>query len=540
MRLKLPLEPLFILFTLQSNGFEGYIVGGAVRDLLLKANQGENTILPNWVTDYDFTTNATPDQIQKLFTNSFYENKFGTVSITQEHLHEMMGLGSTASEHTTDDKKQKAINLSEATKIHTSLVSKNDLSPETEVKNIPNYEMTTYRSDGVYSDHRRPDNVEWGKTIEDDLSRRDFTINAMALQIKTEILKEILDTELPEAKKSLPDSVELQPDQYQVIDLFKGMDDLHKNVLNPVGEPARRFEEDALRMLRAVRFSVQLNMKMTDETFAAISALAEDIQHVSWERIRDEVLKMLKSDYPAEAIELLDETGLLHFILPEVREGKGIEQGGHHTTDVWTHSLDALRNCPSPDPIVRFATLLHDVAKPRTFKLVDGKPTFYNHEIIGSRMAKDIAQRFRFSKRDIERVFALVRYHMFYYQPEHTDAAIRRFMRNVGLENINDILDLREADRLGSGARKTSWRLEEMKERMVQQLHQPFAITDLKINGTDLMNEFQLKPGPILGQVLHALFEKVLEQPELNVRETLLQEARQEIQKRTEMAEPSQ
>jgi len=278
-----------------------------------------------------------------------------------------------------------------------------------------------------------------------------------------------------------------------------------------------------LRMLRAVRLSVQLNVALTDETFAAMSGLADQIQYVSWERIRDEFLKMIATDYPAEAVELLDDTGLLHFILPEVREGRGIEQGGHHTTDVWTHSLDALAHCPSHDPIVRFATLLHDVGKPRTLKYVDEDPTFYNHEIVGAKLAKKIAERFRLSKKEIDRIYILVRNHMFYYQPHNTDASIRRFMRKVGLENINDILDLREGDRLGSGARKTSWRLEEMKQRMVEQLHQPFSVTDLAIDGTDIMESLHIKPGRIIGQLLHDLFEEVMDEPEKNTKEYLLQ-----------------
>jgi len=160
-------------------------------------------------------------------------------------------------------------------------------------------------------------------------------------------------------------------------------------------------------------------------------------------------------------------------------------QGGHHNTDVWTHSLDALKECPNPDPIVRLATLLHDIAKPQTFEIRDNKITFYNHEIVGSRITDKIAKRLKFSKIDRRRLFTLVRHHMFYYQPQNSDAAIRRFMRKVSLENIDDILDLREGDRLGSGARKTSWRLEEMKQRMIEQLNQPMEVTDLAINGHD-------------------------------------------------------
>jgi poly(A) polymerase/tRNA nucleotidyltransferase (CCA-adding enzyme) len=500
--LNIPTEPLFILTTLQQAGFEAYLVGGAVRDLLLNDLQKKDSA-PIEATDFDFTTNATPEQILTLFPNSFYENEFGTVAMPAVHLAEMMGVTPDqirlSETESSQSAKNQVINVESATKLHPSLQPSASTAKITSTDR--NFEITTYRSEGLYSDHRRPDEVTWGKSIEEDLKRRDFTINAMALAISGK-------------------------NEYRLVDLFQGMDDLKAGIIRPVGDAAARFEEDALRMLRAIRFSVQLNMKMTDETFTAISALADTIQQVSWERIRDEFLKMLASPFPAEAIELLDDTGLLKYVLPELLEGKGVEQGGHHTTDVWTHSLDALRNSPSNDPIVRLATLLHDVAKPRTFKLQDGKPTFYNHEIVGSRVAKNVAQRLRLSKAEIERIFALVRYHMFYYQPQNTDASIRRFMRKVGLENINDILDVREADRLGSGARETSWRLEEMKQRMVDQLHQPFSITDLEVNGNDLMQELNLQPGPKLGEILKALFEEVLDNPELNTKEQLLAEAK--------------
>ena len=185
-----------------------------------------------------------------------------------------------------------------------------------------------------------------------------------------------------------------------------------------------------------------------------------------------------------------------------------------------------MRYCPSTDPVVRLATLLHDIAKPQTQAITPETITFYNHEVVGARTARSIAQRLRLSKKDVDRIFTLVRFHMFYYQPHNTDASIRRFMRKVGLANIDDILDLREGDRLGSGARKTSWRLEEMKQRMMEQLHQPLDVTDLALNGHDLMTELELKPGPEIGRILNSLFELVLDQPELNQRQSLLQEAR--------------
>ncbi|MBU1966912.1 HDIG domain-containing protein, partial [Patescibacteria group bacterium] len=353
---------------------------------------------------------------------------------------------------------------------------------------------------------RRPDPTKlvWGKTINEDLKRRDFTINAMALKF-------------------------IKKDEYELIDPFKGLDDLNQHFIKTVGDPTQRFKEDALRMLRAERFAVQLNMQISDQTFEAIINHGQLITKISWERISDEFLKILASQYPAEGIKLLDESGLLQFVLPEILQGKAVSQGGHHTTDVWTHSLDSIKECPNPDPIVRLATLLHDVAKPQTFAIRNDKITFYNHEIIGSRMADTIAKRFKLPNAQRKQLFTLVRYHMFYYQPHHTDAAIRRFMRKVGLENIDEILDLREADRLGSGARKTSWRLEEMKQRMVEQLNQPMEVTDLDINGYDLMKEFALKSGPWIGEVLNKLLEKVLDEPELNKKDELMTLAKELI-----------
>lgn len=526
MSLTLPIQPLFILYTLQQAGFEAYLVGGAVRDCLRQT--------ATQATDFDFTTNATPEQILNVFPESFYENDFGTVAMPAVHLAEMMGLATPEAELIRPNEqlaaKNQVIDLTSATKVHISLAdqAENDSVAGQENSQVDkNFEITTYRSEGLYSDHRRPDQVTWGKTIEEDLQRRDFTMNALALKVNSALLTKLFAP--PLVASELPTEVELEQTEYEVVDLYHGLADLAAHLIRPVGDAATRFEEDALRMLRAIRFSVQLNMQLTDETFTAIAALADTIQQVSWERIRDEVMKMLASDYPAEAIELLDDTGLLQFILPELLEGKGVEQGGHHTTDVWTHSLDALRYCPSPDPLVRLATLLHDIAKPRTYQPGERKPTFYNHEIVGSRIAKKIAERLRLSKAECDRVFTLVRYHMFYYQPDNTDASIRRFMRKVGLQNVNDILDLREADRLGSGARMTSWRLEEMKQRMVEQLHQPFAVTDLAINGHDLMNDLNLKPGRMIGEILNSLFEMVLDHPEKNTKEVLLTEAKKII-----------
>lgn len=565
LQLNLPPQVVFILQTLQKAGHEAYIVGGAVRDVLLfeqkfgvddqaqakEATPDQASVNYLLNTDFDFTTDATPDQILKIFPESFYENDFGTVMITFADLSELMGwtedeIREAQVEHASNllgpkNKEQKIIDIVDATKIHESLV---DGEGDTGQKNqsvqksnshqkntIPNYEITTFRSDGAYEDGRHPESVTWGKDLKEDVDRRDFTINAMALKLVDGELSGKVIEENDEKPKN-------QKVRFELIDHHQGAQDLEAEVIRTVGDPNLRFKEDALRILRAIRFSVQLNMSIEDQTYQAIKAHAHLIKNISWERIRDEFFKIIKSDYPAEGIDILDEVGLLEYILPELLEGKGIGQSGHHTTDVWTHNLDALRNCPSPDPIVRLSALLHDVGKPRTRKTKPGSAkdqfTFYNHEIVGSRMASKIAKRFHLSKKDVARVFNLVRQHMFYYQPHHTDAAIRRFMRKVGLENVDDILDLREGDRLGSGAKRTSWRLEEMKQRMIEQLHQPMEVRDLAIDGNVLMSELKVKPGPVLGKVLNYLFELVMENPELNDKAKLLELAKEFLEQKTD------
>ena len=439
----------FILRTLIQAKFEAYVVGGAVRDMLRKQP----------VRDWDFTTNATPEEIQQLFPNHFYDNQFGTVGVAGKYVE--------------------------------------DLENPEEV-----YEITTYRSESEYADHRRPQSVSWGKTLMEDLTRRDFTINAMAMDANGSVL-----------------------------DPFNGRSDLDRGIIRAVGNPEERFAEDALRMLRAIRFGAQLGFLIDQKTLTAIQTHAETLKHISWERIRDEFLKILSSNFPDEGIQMLHSTNVLHHMLPELLEGRGVDQAHHHIYDVWTHTLLSVKNCPTKDPIVRFAVLLHDIAKPRTAnkpKRPDGTEepvTFYNHEVVGARMAKDIAQRFRLSKKDTSRIFTLVRWHMFVYDKSVTDAYIRRFIRRVGIENIEDMIALRIADRLGSGAKRTSWRLEEMQDRIREQLVQPFTIRDLKIDGNDLMRELQLKPGPILGKVLKELFEEVLEEPSRNTTEYLLKRA---------------
>lgn len=446
MKVDLPKRVHKLINTFEKKGYEIYIVGGAVRDILMK----------KIVYDWDFTTNATPKEILNMFPDAYYTNEFGMVGIPSE---------------------------------------KEGDRP---------FEITTFRTEHGYSDARRPDNVAWGKTLKEDLKRRDFTINAFALEYK--------------GKKV---------EKYNIIDLFEGRKDLESKLVRAVGNPNERFTEDALRMIRAVRIATELNFKIEEKTLSAIKKNKKLIHKIAKERIKDELIKILASNHPYEGMVLFRETGLNQEILPELEKGFGVEQkspGRHHVHDVGTHSLLSLKNSPSADPIVRFATLIHDVGKPKTYKkLKNGTITFYNHEIISARIAKNISSRLRFSKKEAEKFWRLVRYHQFTVDENQTDSAIRRFIRRVGKEYVPDMLDLRVGDRLGGGARETSWRLEDFKKRLIEVQKQPFSIQDIKITGTDVMEELNLKPGPQVGKILQKLFEEVVEKKLENNKKALLE-----------------
>ena len=538
----IPYEVAYILFQMQKSGFEIYLVGGAVRDLLissLESLQSKSTNSDTYfeIADYDFATNATPSQIQQVFPDSYYTNQFGMVGIAYQNINAklisngfVLPKDNIASRIALNHqpKPNRVIDLASATKIHSSL-SQEALKATAEEKSVqlqpPPFEITTYRSEGIYSDFRRPDEVAWGDSIQQDLERRDFTINAMALSISQNFLEKIF------SKHSIRDSlITINQTDYNLIDPQNGLKDLAKQLIVTVRNPNERFEEDALRMLRAIRLSCQLDFEIEAMTFNSIKEHSQLLTKISWERIQTEFLKMLSSDQPAKGIQLLDKTSLLAIIMPEIITCKGVEQGGHHDTDVWTHSLESLQNCPSTDPMVRLAALLHDIGKPRTYQLRNGEITFYNHEIVSSRIADQIAKRLKLSNQQREKLFKLVRFHMFHYQPKDTDAAIRRMIKRVGLQYIDDILDLREGDRLGSGAKRTSWRLEELKQRIVEQLNQPTDTNDLAIDGHDLIKELGLKPGRVIGEILNHLLELVIEKPELNTKQNLIKEAEKFIE----------
>ena len=315
---------------------------------------------------------------------------------------------------------------------------------------------------------------------------------------------------------------------FTLIDPFAGQEDIKDKLVRAVGDPNERFSEDGLRLMRAIRIATELMFTIEEKTFEAIRVNASLINKISKERVRDELFKILKSPNPYEGILLFKNSGLMQEILPEMEKTFGVEQkspGRHHIYDVGTHSLYSLKHVAerNSDPVVRFATLIHDIGKPQTFKkLGNGTITFYNHEIISAQIVKRIADRLRFSNKEKDKLYRLVRYHQFSVDERQTDSALRRFLRKVGLENVGDMLDLRVGDRLGGGARETSWRLEEFKKRLIEVQKQPFTVHDLKIKGNDVMKVLGIEPGPMVGKVLDKLFEEVVEKKIENEKSVLL------------------
>lgn len=441
--LNLPKKVLEIFKKFESSDFEIYVVGGAVRDLLMG----------KIVYDWDFTTNATPKEILKIIPKGFYDNTFGTVGI----------------KYKTFEKP---------------------------------FEITTFRTEGSYSDNRRPDSVSWGKTLKEDLKRRDFTINAMALDSKGKI-----------------------------IDPYKGQADLKKKTIRAVGNPSERFSEDALRMMRAIRIASELGFIIEEKTLNAIDKNSGTLNKIAKERIKSELFKILSSPNPYKGIVFFKDSKLMDQILPELVKCFGVEQKSpqrHHKHDVGTHLFMSLKECKSEKAIVRFAALIHDIGKPQTFKKLDsGVITFYNHEMVSTRIAKNISNRLKLSKDEHTKLITLVRYHQFTVDDRQTDKSIKRFIRKVGLEHIEDMLDLRVADRLGGGATETSWRTEDFKKRLIEVQKEPFEIKDLKIGGKEVMKELKIKPGPKIGKVLKKLFHEVIENQLPNEKDVLLKKLKE-------------
>lgn len=427
-----PDEVLETLKNFHDGGYQAYLVGGTVRDLL--------TDLP--VTDFDITTDATPDIVMRIFKRTIPTGvKHGTITV----------LG-------RDN----------------------------------NYEVTTFRCDGDYEDARHPDQITFTPNLADDLKRRDFTINAMVYNPVNETL----------------------------IDLFDGIKDLKRGIIRAVGDPKERFFEDGLRPLRAVRFAARFNFAVEPKTFAAIGGVLDRVAMVSAERIRDELVKMLATaEKPSYGFELMRQSGLLDIVLPELMEGYGVEQNKYHAYTVYLHCLYSCDNAPKEQPLIRLAALFHDIGKPRTKMNRDGNVTFYNHQVVAVRMVNKIMKRLRFSNRETEYVSHLVYHHMFGYTEEWTDAAVRRFIRKVGRDNIEDLFELRLADWFGNGRnRGYPGYLNRLRKRIREELKKAdaFDVKDLAIDGNEVMEVLKLKPGPQVGEALDYLLQIVLDNPEYN------------------------
>lgn len=438
----IPNEVLEIIQKLENGGFEGYIVGGSLRDILLEKEPG----------DWDIATNAVPSEIQAIFPDSFYENTFGTVGVKTE----------------SEDPKLKVV------------------------------EITPYRLESKYSDNRHPDKVTFSKNIEDDPTRRDFTVNAMAYN----------------------------PTERELMDLYDGQKDLSSKKIKAVGDAGDRFQEDALRMMRAVRFAAQLGFVIESETFEAILENKELIRNISWERIHDEFVKIIMSPNPVQGIDLLQKTGLLSYIVPELEEGIGCKQNGSHIYDVYEHLLRALdHGAQENNPLeLRMAALFHDIGKPRTRQWSKEKQdyTFYGHEVVGAKMTVEIMKRLKFSKEIGQKVVSLVRHHMFFSDPDQISlSAVRRLLAKVGETLLWDLIKLRMSDRIGMGRPSAEpYRLRKFESMIEEVTRDPVNVGMLKIDGKKLI-EMGENPGPRIGNILHVLLEEVLDKPERNSEEYL-------------------
>jgi len=435
---EIPLEVRAIAKTLIANGYDAYLVGGCVRDLLLQKTP----------KDWDITTDALPGTIQSLFPDSFCNNEYGTVGVKTE---------------STDPR------------LHI-------------------VEITPYRSEGTYSDARRPDSVAFGVSLEEDLARRDFTVNAIAVR----------------------------PHDGEIIDLFDGLADLQEHRLRAVGDPNARFAEDALRMMRAVRLAAELDFVIESSTMQGIFANRERLSRIAIERISVEFQKMLLSNTPMQGIIFLEKLGLLPYILPEIEAAIGCEQGGIHAYDVFEHLLRTLQATADKGYSLemRLAALLHDIGKPAT-RRTGGKNklyTFFGHEVVGARMTKKILERLKMSRETIDIVEKLVRWHMFFADTEEiTLTAVRRTITRVGEDQIENLLNLRVCDRIGTGRPKEQpFRFRKYKAMVDEALRDPISVKLLKMDGTRIMALTGEKPGRKLGYILHALLEEVLVEPQKN------------------------
>ncbi|MBI5045566.1 MAG: CCA tRNA nucleotidyltransferase [Candidatus Niyogibacteria bacterium] len=442
---EIPPEAQEAYLALKKVGFEAYFVGGCVRDILMGKKP----------KDWDITTNAKPEEIVKLYEKSFYENKYGTVSVVSA----------------TEDPTLKTI------------------------------EITPYRVESKYSDQRHPDAVRFAEKLEEDLKRRDFTINALALDLESG----------------------------KIIDFFGGREDLQKGIIKAVGEAKERFAEDALRMMRAVRLATELNFKLEDKTREALQENSVSLEMIAKERIRDELEKIMMASDPARGFELMREYGVLKYVMPELEKGFGVTQNKDHIFTVWDHNLRALSHAAEKgwSLEVRMGALLHDIAKPHTKRGDGPKSTFYGHDVVGGRMTEKALTRLKFPQKFVDRVSKLVRHHLFFSDTAViTLSAVRRVVRNVGPENIDDLMKVRFCDRIGMGRPKEQpFRLRKYQAMIEEVSRDPISVGMLNIDGERVMSAARLSPGPKIGSILNILLDEVLDDPKLNTEAYLLNKA---------------
>ncbi|HET7701842.1 MAG TPA: HD domain-containing protein, partial [Candidatus Limnocylindrales bacterium] len=414
-------------------------MGGALRDV------AAGRPAPDW----DLATSALPEQTAGLFEGAVYENRFGTVAVRR------------AGEE---------------------------------------FEITTFRSDHDYADHRRPHRIEFGTSLELDLARRDFTMNALAWG----------------AEAGGP----VRPKAPGLIDPYDGLADIAAGTIRAVGDPRLRFEEDALRILRAIRFATTLGWTIEPATLAAIRETSPLVAHLSGERIWAELTKILAADRPSVGLRLLQETGALAAISEDLAAQRGIDQRKIPGDDLWDHTLRTVDAVPEDRPVVRLAALVHDIGKPST--AADGH--FIGHDSVGADLAGELLDRLHVPVATRNRVVHLVRQHMFRYEPGWRDAAIRRFLAKVGPAAVEDLLALRAADNVGSGVARDADDIAQLRARIAAELAAGPILdrSALAIDGADLIDELGMVPGPEVGRVLMALFDRVVENPAMNDRSTLL------------------
>ncbi len=460
---------------LENAGFEAFLVGGCVRDLIMGRTP----------KDWDITTNAKPEQIISLFEKTIYENSFGTVAVCVPKEEDTQIVTQE-----TFDKEGKLLTR------ETGGSKDNNVTQET---NYYILEVTPYRTEGKYSDFRHPDGVVFSDNIEEDLKRRDFTMNAMSYSVSNGHIK----------------------------DIYKGHKDIKDMSIRTVGDPDERFNEDALRMLRAVRFACQLGFTISQETSEAIFKNSSLLKNISTERIRDEFTKIIETDRGVEGIILMYQLGLLPYVLPEVLDSVGCEQGGAHIYDVFGHSLEALGHAISKgwSLEIRLSALLHDIGKPksrRANKKVGKSYSFYGHEVVGAKMAEKMLERLKYPKKTIDLVVSLIRNHMFFSDTETiTLSAVRRIIQKVGQDHIWDLMKVRECDRAGMKKAEAPYRLRKYHAMIEEVLRDPISVSQLAIDGNYLIKELKIEVGPRMGYILNALLEEVLEDPSKNTKEKL-------------------